>query len=119
MNEVCAREPRSVDRGASRGAKNFGNQPPLTTGREPSHPRRVAQWQQVTVNGDERRATYKQEVGSSNLPPPMQDSALLLHLPIGALGRTLAHSCHQAKDLPAGNAITPTGRKPIQHHNQS
>jgi hypothetical protein len=61
--------------GASRGAKNFGNQPPRTTGPGRAHPGRVAQWRRVTTNGNKRRATYKQEAPGSSPGPPTSRSA--------------------------------------------
>ena len=59
-----------ANRGASRGASNFGNSRPTTTPIEPSYPQRVAERQRMTINGNERRATYKQEVRGSSPRPP-------------------------------------------------
>jgi hypothetical protein len=73
QREVLAVDTTSAHRGASRGAKNSGNQRRMTTGPGSSHPSGVAQWQRVTINGNERRATYKQEVRGSSPRPPMQE----------------------------------------------
>jgi hypothetical protein len=93
----------SASRGASRGAKNSGNQRQLTTGPGSSHPSGVAQWRPVTINGNRRRATYKQEVrGSSPRPPTLGKQGF----PTGRVRRDCRKATRRVRLRPTG----PAGR---------